>query len=502
MFLPLHRKTLSLAAVAICASASLAGVASPAEAAVSCDKVASLSGSDSNPGTLSQPYRTTAKLTYNLSAGQTGCYRGGEFRHAGTINLTRAGTAEAPIRIRSYPGERATIHGRLVLKGAHTVLEYLNLRDSIESGETHSPSPQILADYVAIQHNDISNNHTAICAAVSTQSSTIRPKGWKFNHNRVHDCGRLPATNKDHGLYVSQSLGGEVAYNLFYDNADRGVQFYPNADNNRVHHNVITDNGQGLIFGGATLLSDGKAGGQSDYNVVENNVITHSRIRDNIEASWGGGVQGRGNVARDNCVWKADGSSGINTSNGGFTATANTVTEPRFVGRSVEDYRLSSDSPCLAILGTSTVGPLAEGTSIEGTDTASPAPVATPTPAPIASPTPNPTAPSSSTTTPTGSGAANRVAGSSAASVPPSRVVTRVRAKRQARKALDRQSSSFRKAGRHSINCRANATRTVQSCLVSWKAGRKRYGARVRVSRGASEYQVTTRIRPTRWSQA
>ena len=42
------------------------------------------------------------RLTGSLQPGQTGCLRGGTFR--GDVNITRGGTAAAPVRLQSYPG--------------------------------------------------------------------------------------------------------------------------------------------------------------------------------------------------------------------------------------------------------------------------------------------------------------------------------------------------------------------------------------------------------------
>ena len=71
-----------------------------------------------------------------------------------------------------------------------------------------------------------------------------------IEHNRIHDCGVLPATNLDHGIYVAEADHTVIRRNLIYDNADRGVQLYPDADGTVVTGNVIDGNGEGVIFGG------------------------------------------------------------------------------------------------------------------------------------------------------------------------------------------------------------------------------------------------------------
>ena len=47
--------------------------------------------------------------------GETGCLRAGTYRIAPELTFRRAGTAEAPITLRSWPGERATLAGGTVV---------------------------------------------------------------------------------------------------------------------------------------------------------------------------------------------------------------------------------------------------------------------------------------------------------------------------------------------------------------------------------------------------
>ena len=116
-----------------------------------------------------------------------------------------------------------------------------------------------------------------------------------IENNNIHNCGKLPAQNGDHGIYIDDATGTIVRGNWIHNNADRGVQIYPNGDNSLIIGNIIDSNGEGVIFGGA--------GGQtSDNNVVEHNIITNSQLRRNVESYWGSGPVGVGNVARNNCI--------------------------------------------------------------------------------------------------------------------------------------------------------------------------------------------------------
>ena len=48
-----------------------------------------------------------------------------------------------------------------------------------------------------------------------------------IERNRIHDCGELPATNHQHGIYVAHAIGTVIRDNWIYDNADRGFSFTP-----------------------------------------------------------------------------------------------------------------------------------------------------------------------------------------------------------------------------------------------------------------------------------
>jgi parallel beta-helix repeat protein len=169
-------------------------------------------------------------------------------------------------------------------------------------------------------------------------------RGVAIEDNVIHDCGLLPATNHQHGIYVSNARNTVVKSNLIYGNADRGVQLYPDADDSVVTGNIIDGNGQGVIFGGGPSTS-------SDGNLVADNVITGSNIRWNIQSHWQGPV-GSGNVARGNCVWIASSEytgsppdSGIEPAMDGARAFDNVVGDPGY-DTAAGDFRIADDSPC------------------------------------------------------------------------------------------------------------------------------------------------------------
>ena len=336
----LLRRTPTLASLA--AMAAALAFASPAAAAGDCTKYAAPNGSDAAPGTELLPLRTAQKLASSLHAGDTGCLRAGTYSE--DVELTEAGTAGARITFRSYPGERAGIVGRFAVRAGadHVTVSNLHLNGKVPGGEL---GPAISSDQVIFEDNDVTNEHTAICFLVGTL--TGRPQGTIIRRNRIHDCGRLPATNLAHGIYMSNADDTQILDNTIYDNADQGISFYPDAQRTLVKGNVIDGNGQGVIFSGDDGVS-------SNGSVVEGNVITNSRLRHNVE-SWypEGNPVGQGNTVRGNCIHggTSDNGDGGVSDEKGFELHDNVVADPQYVNRAAKDFRLAPGSPCAGILG-------------------------------------------------------------------------------------------------------------------------------------------------------
>jgi parallel beta-helix repeat protein len=216
--------------------------------------------------------------------------------------------------------------------------------DGTNPNET--PSPQVNGDRITFRDNEVTNGNTAICFALGGAFENYgRARDSLLERNRIHHCGRLPATNHDHGIYVEGADNARIVDNVIYANADWGVHLYPDADNSYVAYNVIDGNGAGLIFAGERAGGEYTQPYSSDSNVVERNIITNSVNRYNIESWWGGPV-GVGNVARENCVW--NGALGeIDLSGGGFVAHSNLFVNPLYVDPAHYDFRLQPGSPCV-----------------------------------------------------------------------------------------------------------------------------------------------------------
>jgi hypothetical protein len=339
------RRRLSPAVASLCAI-TLALVVSHESASAPprpvCDRVAAPTGSDAQPGTKRRPFATVQRLAGSLRAGQTGCLRRGTYMRSTSpyvLSVERGGAPRAPIIIRSFPGERATLMGIVVVEedADHVVLSRLNIE-----GPGVQNTVKIYGADVTVEDSDITNAlRGSSCMLLGAPSlPAARPL---VRRNRIHDCGSNAVDyNHHHGIYVSNAAGGQIVGNVMWNVAAKAIQLYPNAQRMRVARNIV-DGGAPSIRG--SIIIGGNAHSASSGNVVEHNIIAYARTH-NIESYWEGAI-GTGNVARRNCVW--GGMKGNIGPQVGFIASANVVADPAFVNREQRDYRLRPQSPCRTV---------------------------------------------------------------------------------------------------------------------------------------------------------
>jgi hypothetical protein len=291
-----------------------------------CDRIASPGGG------------AVQRLVDSLDPGEVGCLSGGTYR--GPVTIRVSGRPGRPVTLQSRPGESARIVGRLQVSGRsrRVVVRRLWLdgrnRDAL-------PSPTVNGRHIRFVDNDVTNRHTAICFALGHQRFGVA-HDVTIQRNRIHDCGRLPPTNLDQGVYVAEARDTRIVGNWIYGNADQGIQLYPDARRTYIAGNVIDSNGEGIIFGG----SEGRAAAD---NLVQGNVISNSMIRENVESHFDGPI-GTGNVVRRNCIGggvRDAGMGGILEPPVGFEAIDNVLEQPAF--RGLDDYRLAAGSPCAEV---------------------------------------------------------------------------------------------------------------------------------------------------------
>ena len=170
---------------------------------VLCARVASPLGSNNLSwyhGDRSRPWRSSQARS---SPGQAGCLRGGLYEQ--NVKITRGGTRRRPDHDHELSGRaRDTARaasmwrrGEPRRRSSNSTLDGRNSDDL--------PSPTVNGDDVAFRDNDVTNGHTR---SPSPRLARIGPaQRTVIERNRIHDCGELPPTNHDHGIYVESSDG-------------------------------------------------------------------------------------------------------------------------------------------------------------------------------------------------------------------------------------------------------------------------------------------------------
>ena len=242
------------------------------------------------------------------------------------------------ITLTSAPGQEATLRGRLVIwDGANDVVVSTLHLDGINAAR--APSPTVLGDRAIFRNDDVTNENTEICFILGSLARGFASEGTVIHGNRIHNCGKLPSQNRDHGLYLELARDTRITNNEIYDNADRGIQLYPDADRTLIDGNLIVGNGEGIIFSGDGTLT-------SDDNVVRNNVIANSRDRYNVEYYYSRpSTRGTGNVVTRNCI--LGGRQGNILGAGvAFVAYDNVVGRRPLRGSTPADLRLAAKPAC------------------------------------------------------------------------------------------------------------------------------------------------------------
>jgi hypothetical protein len=317
-----------------------------------CALYASPEGSDGGPGSLAAPLRTVKELIRRLSAGETGCLMSGRtFNGSFTLyDGDSHGEAHEPVTITSTdPTRPATIYGRIVTEGGADWLSFthLKLRWKEELG-LGLPQITVGSSHTTWRYDDVENANTAICFNAIASLTYGTANYTLIDHDRIHDCGgpypyiSPTATGyMSHGVYA---IGNHtvITNNYLYHEANRGVQLR-GSQGAIVEHNIIDDNGSGIVFGDL-----GASNNEVAYNIITNSTRSINGCCNvyGVFSWWGTGAVGTGNTFHNNCLYGND-DGNVNTSGGGFTATENMIANPRYVEAATHDYTLQPASPCL-----------------------------------------------------------------------------------------------------------------------------------------------------------
>ena len=169
------------------------------------------------------------------------------------------------------------------------------------------PSPTVNANGATFRRNDVTNDHTL---DLLRRSATRRaaPTTHAIERNRIHDCGRLPAANHDHGIYVEDATDTRIAATGSTTTPTAASSSIPTPSARDVARNVIDGNGEGIIFSGEYGVPRATTWSRTTSSPTAGCATTSS--------SWFAPRQPdrRGNVVRNNCI----GGGAYDSGNGGI----------------------------------------------------------------------------------------------------------------------------------------------------------------------------------------
>ena len=332
------------------------------------------SGSDGNPGTELQPFRTIQHAADVVNAGDTVTVEDGTYTASGAscgtrpiVCLTRGGSSGRMVTFRARHQGGAKLSGQnnsatdgfVFVSGANYI--------TIDGFEIYgvgnaSGSSSAIEMYDGGQHSVISHNDIHDVGRLCTNTSNgevgifIEQPGVRVEGNRIHAIGRfVPGENgcspssgyytHDHGVYVDGESGGSnspgaseifIANNVFYNNA-RGwsIQVYPGS------------------VSGLSILNNTFAfpNPDQDGHIILGASISNARIANNIFYKPHNAAidyyQGSMNNLQvtENLVF---GGSMLNSTPSGTLVTANQVADPMFTSvTSPYDFRPKSGSPAI-----------------------------------------------------------------------------------------------------------------------------------------------------------
>ncbi|MCW2600021.1 MAG: hypothetical protein JWM02_1850 [Frankiales bacterium] len=298
------------------------------------------SGSDSNPGTRSRPFRQVNKAAQVAGAGTVVHVAPGTY---GPVTSSRSGTSSAPITFRSDSRWQAIISApghtsAWSNSGQWVVIQEFSITRADYNGiVTTSSNGTFLGNNI---HHLAAPTCSRGGAGIVAESYTSQNNDAIGNviHNILApgDCARI------HGIYYQSPNAGRILNNVIYQTSGWGIHLWHNASNITISNNTLVQNRQGGMLIGGSMEGNDVAPGLASNILVTNNIAAYN-------GHYGIGESGRvgHNTYADNLVY--------GNSKGGYrlrrgAARSGTITQnPQFVDYQSDggDFRLRSTSPAL-----------------------------------------------------------------------------------------------------------------------------------------------------------
>ena len=251
-------------------------------AALATDFFASPSGSASGDGTIGNPWSLAKALSQpaTVRPGDTIWLRGGTYD--GTFYASLNGSATAPIKVRQYPGERATIDGGnsnfaniLEVAGSYTYywgFEIMSSDPNHSSAQSGSaPTDLGIGDGVAIVQNSTTGAGLKFINLVIHDTAGGFGLWQQAYGAEIYGCliynngWTAPDRGHGHGIYVqNQTSAKRIANNVIFSNYSHGIHAYSTVANlnnidiegNTIFNNGMPDYARNILVGGSSVAQN------------------------------------------------------------------------------------------------------------------------------------------------------------------------------------------------------------------------------------------------------
>ena len=308
-------------------------------------------GSDSYPGTRSQPFKTIQKAASIVNPGDTVIVKDGTYTDVGNapylVFMKRAGTAENWITFKAENKWGAVIDCQNVnsyavgfsRNGNYVRIEDFEIRNCLSTGIMSNDVPA--AHHVYVYENKI--HHNKGTGAYIANGSHY----WTFDSNIIYDVYHTQHPNNYHGIYVAHdSSYTTIINNIIYDIPNGWpIHMYDHGSSNPQQGTVIANN---TLDGSSNPNASGSVivAAPSPNIIIENNIFYGPK---NAGIYTYRNLSGLGAIARNNLTDKSSiciaGSSG-NCNDYAYSGNL-TSTNPSFVDPDNRNYHLQSNSPAI-----------------------------------------------------------------------------------------------------------------------------------------------------------
>jgi hypothetical protein len=213
----------------------------------------STSGVDTANGSIGSPWRTITYAATQLNPGNTLYIRGGVYQEK--VRFDRNGTAEQPIKVKSYSGETAIIDGNYTLPATATNSDLLSVtadyieisnievKNSLWAGITLYGVNNTLTNVVS--HDNMEQGIIAWQSVNAVIQDCTSYNNCYSNENGIHKLGR---TTYATGLSAGREADGTIIRrNVIYNNWGEGLSAY-NALNTLMEDKIVYNNSKNVYI--------------------------------------------------------------------------------------------------------------------------------------------------------------------------------------------------------------------------------------------------------------